>query len=158
MADASFEDGAERPLRLRAFDADNLSVISALSQDAIFPMTEVTWAKSQRRFAVLLNRFRWEDAPNAQARGRQVERVQTVLAFEDVMAVRSQGVSKADADTVVSLLSIAFHAGEDGTGRVELILSGDGVIALEVEALEATLHDVTRPYLAPTGKTPQHPE
>jgi len=40
--DARFEDGAERPLRLKALDAEDLSVISALAQDAVFPAREMT--------------------------------------------------------------------------------------------------------------------
>ena len=36
-----------------------------------------------------------------------------------------------------------------------LTLAGDGAVALEVEALEVTLHDVTRPYRAPSGKVPE---
>ena len=55
-----------------------------------------------------------------------------------------------------SLLSIGFEAGEDGTGRVEMVLAGDGAIAVEVEALEVILRDVTRPYAAPSGKVPGH--
>jgi len=43
-------------------------------------------------------------------------------------------------------------------GRVELTLAGDGVIAVDVEALELLLRDVTRPYVAPSGKVPGHPE
>ncbi len=31
-----------------------------------------------------------------------------------------------------------------------LTLAGDGAIALEVEALDVTLKDVTRPYIAPS--------
>jgi hypothetical protein len=47
-------------------------------------------------------------------------------------------------------------AGEDGTGVLTLVLAGDGAVALEVEALDVTLQDVTRPYLAPSGKAPDH--
>ena len=35
-------------------------------------------------------------------------------------------------------------------------LAGDGAIALEVEALDVRLDDVTRPYRAPSGKVPNH--
>ncbi|MFQ1702053.1 DUF2948 family protein [Loktanella agnita] len=156
--DARFEDGREAPLRLKALDADDLAVIAALVQDAVFPTVEMRWDRSARRFALLLNRFRWEDAPNATLRKRGVERVQAVLAFEDVLKVQSLGVDRSDPDMVFSLLSIAFHPGSDGTGRVELTLAGDGVVALEVEALEVILRDVTRPYVAPSGKTPSHPD
>jgi hypothetical protein len=156
--DARFEDGREGPLRLKALDADDLAVIAALVQDAVFPAGEMRWDRKSRRFALLLNRFRWEDAPKATARHRSFERVQAVLAFEDVMRVQSQGVDKSDPDMVFSMLSIAFAPGEDGAGRVELTLAGDGVIALEVEALEVVLRDVTRPYAAASGKAPAHPD
>ncbi|SFS15149.1 DUF2948 family protein [Yoonia litorea] len=154
--DARFEDGREGPLRLKALDGEDLQVLAALAQDAVFPATEMRWDRKARRFAILLNRFRWEDVARAKARGRAVERVQSVLAIEDVMQVQSQGVDKSDPDMVYSLLSVAFIPGEDGTGRVELTLAGDGVIGVEVEALEVILRDVTRPYAAPSGKVPGH--
>ncbi len=156
--DARFEDGAETPLRLRALDAEDLQVISSLAQDAVFPATEMRWLAKERRFALLLNRFRWEDAPKAERRSREFERVQTVLSVEDVLKVRSSGIDREDGDTILSLLSIVFEPGEDGTGTVLMTLAGDGAIALEVEALEVMLRDVTRPYLAPSKARPTHPE
>lgn len=154
--DARFEDGREAPLRLKALDTDDLIVIASLVQDAIFPASEMQWDRKARRFGLLLNRFRWEDSVNAPRHGH--ERVQAVLVFEDVTRVRSQGVDKSDADMVYSLLSISFTPSQDGMGQIELTLAGDGVIALEVEALEVVLRDVTRPYVAPSGKAPSHPD
>lgn len=157
VEDASFEDGGERPVRLIALDAEDLEVISALTQDAVFPITEMSWQPRRRRFALLLNRFRWEDRDKAAARNRPVERVQSVLVFSDVEKIQSQGIDRGEKDLVLSLLSISFEPGEDGSGRVQLILAGDGTIALDVEALEATLEDVTRPYIAPSHHAPEHP-
>jgi hypothetical protein len=154
--DARFEEGGDRPLRLRALDAEDLQVISALVQDAVFPVTEMSWLPKQRRFACLVNRFRWEDAEAAARRDRPVERVQSLLAVEDVVKVQSQGIDRGEKDMILSVLSVSFEAGEDGTGRVELTLAGDGAIALEVEALEITLRDVTRPYAAPSRNRPVH--
>lgn len=156
MSDARFEDGGDKPLRLKALDGDDLTVISSLTQDAIFPATEMKWDRKARRFALLLNRFRWEDDANVKGARRQVERVQSVLAVEDVMSVQTQGVQAGDVDMVHALLSVAFEAGEDGTGRVILTLSGDGAICIDVEALEVVLRDVTRPYIAPSRKVPTH--
>ena len=156
MSDARFEDGAEQPLRLIAQDAEGLAVIAALLQDAVFPITEMTLVRQKRRFALMLNRFRWEDRDAAAQAGRKYERVQSLLVFEDVLAVRSQGIDRSDKDMILSLLDISFTPGADGTGLVTLVLAGDGAIGLDVEALDATLRDVTRPYLAPSGKVPQH--
>ena len=156
MSDARFEDGADQPILLTAQDGESLTVLSALLQDAVFPITQMAYAKSRRRFAVLLNRFRWEDRDHAQTADRRYERVQSLLVFHDVLSVQTMGIDRADKDTVLSLLQIGFEAGSDGTGRVTLILSGDGSVGLQIETLDAQLRDVTRPYLAPSGKQPEH--
>jgi hypothetical protein len=151
--DAKFEDGAEAPLNLGAMDPEDLQVISSLAQDAIFPVTEMTWRPDERRFAILINRFRWED----QGRSRHApERVQSLLVIDNVLRVASQGIDRNDRDTVLSLLSVTFEPGEEGSGHLILTLAGDGAIRLEIEALEITLKDVTRPYRAPSGKVPDH--
>ncbi len=154
--DARFEDGGDKPLRLKALDVDDLSVIATLVQDAVFPASEMKWDWRARRFAVLLNRFRWEDRSAAERRDRAFERVQTVLAIDDVQNVSSQGVTRGDEDTILSLLMIEFEAGDDGTGALILTLSGDGAIRISVEAIEITLKDVTIPYIAPSGQAPDH--
>ncbi|GAA6180143.1 DUF2948 family protein [Shimia sp. NS0008-38b] len=156
--DARFEDGGDRPLNLGALDGEDLQVLSTLAQDAVFPASEMQWLPSERRFAVLINRFRWEDLKSAELRKRSVERVQCLLVVDNVQSVASQGVERGDADTILSLLAISFEAGEDAEGSVILTLAGDGAIRLKVEALDVALKDVTRPYLAPSKNTPSHPE
>ena len=152
--DARFEDGREAPLNLGAQDAEELQVLSALIQDAIFPITEMKWQAKQRRFGLLLNRFRWEEG----ARGQTApERVQSILVIDNVLSVASQGVDRAETGTILSILSATFETGDDGAGDIVLTLAGDGAIRLRVEAIEATLKDVTRPYKAPSKKAPSHP-
>ena len=154
--DARFEDVGEAPLRLAAVDVDDLAVISAMAQDAIFPATEMTWDSRHRRFALLLNRFRWEDKAAAEAQGRAYERVRSVLAVEDATHVASQGIDRADPETVLSLLALEWREGGEGTGAVVLTLAGDGAIRVNAECLNVTLSDVTRPYAAPSRKAPKH--
>jgi hypothetical protein len=155
MTDARFEDGREAPLNLGALDVEDLKVLSSLSQDAVFPVTEMVWDRANARFALLLNRFRWEEGP---ARGVSPERVQSVLAFDAVKAVATSGLDRSDKDTILSLLSIDFTETDAPSGHVLLTLAGDGAIRLKVEAIEASLKDVTKPYVAPSGKTPTHPD
>lgn len=157
MTDARFEDGEVGPLNLVARDAEDLQVISSLVQDAVLTGADLKWERSKRRFACLINRFRWEDREAAEAARRPYERVRALLVIEDAGAVRSQGIDRGGPETVLSILSLAWEPGEDGTGAVTLILAGDGAVRVEVEALEVTLHDVTRPYLAPSRKKPGHP-
>ena len=73
--------------------------------------------------------------------------------------MRSRSNTSALANrSFLSLLTVGFEPGEDGTGRVVLTLAGDGALAFDVEALEVTLKDVTRPYADPAGRAPEHPE
>ncbi len=155
--DATFEEGREAPLNLGAAGHDDLEIISTLTQDAVFPVTEMKWRATELRFALLVNRFRWEDEEAARQRGRAFERVQSLLVVDNVLGVSSQGVDRSDGDTVCSLLSVTFEAGEDCAGQVLLTLAGDGAIRLNVEALEVSLRDVTRPYQAPSRSVPDHP-
>lgn len=156
MTDARFEDGDEAPLRLMALAPDDLPVLAAMVQDAVFPITEMTYARPRRRFAVLLNRFRWEDREAAEREGRPYERVQALLSVENVTAVRSQGIDRAQKDTILSLLDLNYVGPPEGPGRMMLTLAGDGAIELDVEAPEAALRDTTRPYRAVSGKAPKH--
>ena len=155
MTDARFEDGADRPLKIWATDAEDLSILSALVQDAVLPVSEMRFDRPARRFALLLNRYRWEDHARA-LRDDAPERVQSVLVVRDVLAVASQGFSRQDQDLVLSVLAVEFTPGADGAGDVVLRLAGDGDLRLQVECLDVTLRDVTRPYRAVSGKAPHH--
>ena len=155
ILDARFQDGDDAPLRLIAQEVRDLEVMASLVQDAVFPITEMTYAKRQHRFALLLNRFRWEDTSAAKRTGRPFERVRSLLVFETVLGVRSQTIDRGAKDAVLSLLSIVFAPSDQG-GVVDITLSGGGAISLQVEALEATLTDVSRPYRANSGQAPAH--
>ncbi|MBL6845874.1 MAG: DUF2948 family protein [Planktomarina sp.] len=147
----SFEDVSFKPLRLVAFTVDDLEVISTMTQDAVFPSSEMILNSEKRRFAILLNRYLWE-----RNKSKNAERAQAVLAFEDVKNVQTQNINKSDNNLALCLLNISFKAEEDGMGTIQIILSGRGKIRLQVEALEVSLRDVTQPYLAPSRLIPHH--
>jgi len=165
--DASFWDGVRRestakPLNLGVLAGEDLHVVSALAQDAVFPARAMRWQRGQRRFAVLLNRFRWEktEEPKAQrGSGSFPQRVQSLLVVSNVLGVASLGFDRQDGGASLSLLSITFAPANDSPdtpAEVLLTLAGGGAIRLQVEALEIMLKDVSRPYAAPAGKAPAH--
>ena len=155
VEDARFADADPRPLALKAEDDTDLRIISALVQDAILPGSEISYDPNARRLALLVNRFRWEDADRARLEGRKYERVRSILVVGDVMSLKSDGIDRSD-DTVLELLALAWEPGEDGTGRLSLQFSGDGTLIADVECINLDLRDVTQPYLAPSGKAPTH--
>ncbi|SEO26271.1 Protein of unknown function [Paracoccus alcaliphilus] len=155
--DARFADADPRPLTLMAEDETDLRIISALVQDAVLPASEIGYDPKARRLALLLNRFRWEDVEQAGAERRPFERVRALLIVHDVLRLQSDGIDR-DKDTVLELLALTWQPGDDGTGRLLLEFAGDGTLAAEVECINLELRDVTRPYVAPSGKIPRHPD
>ncbi len=154
--DATFEEGSEQPLRLMAVDRDDLSVVSALVQDAVLPTTEMNWHPSERRFAMLINRFRWEDRDRATRQQRGYERVQSLLVFDTVSKIAYSGIDPKDKDQILSILSLDFEEADAPSGILTVNLAGDGALALTVECVDVLIKDVTRPYLAPSGTEPRH--
>lgn len=160
-ADARFEETYatpenDKPLKLKAECGDDLSVVSTLVQDAVGKTGEILWQPKKRRLLMVLNRFRWEDAPAAERQGRPYERVRAVLAIADVARVRSRGLDPRQKDVVFSLLAIDFLPGEECDGTLRLALAGDGELAVEVECLNIALLDVSKPWPAASEKAPNH--
>ncbi len=153
MSDASFADGAEKPVRIWAQDQDDLQVISSLVQDAIAERKEMIFERDQHSFSLLIKRFRWEDVPAAQAQNREFERVQSVLGFRSVQNVQYSGFLANDRDLAFDLIGILPK-----DGALHLIFAGDGEIKLSVEAIDVYLTDVSRPYVAKAQSIPQHGE
>ncbi|MCL7466691.1 DUF2948 family protein [Phaeovulum sp. NW3] len=156
--DARFEDAGEGALALRAESPEDLPVIAALVQDAVLSAADIVWNARARRLALLINRFRWEDKDRAEAARRPYERTRALLVIGDVTGVSSMGIDRKDPDLVLSLLDLAWEPAGDGAGRVVLTFAGDGGIAAQVECLDIDLRDVTRPYRAPSGQAPHHPD
>ncbi|MEE2878587.1 MAG: DUF2948 family protein [Pseudomonadota bacterium] len=143
-----------KPLRLIAEDKDDLTVVSAAIQDAVTKAENLKYESRRHRFAIELNRFRWEDANGKRGKGPQT-RVRSLLAIDGVLGVKSLGVSRADPDLVYSLLSIEFQPDEDPPGgKIRIMFAGDGELLLDVEALDVTLLDSD--YEWTTRHTPSH--
>ncbi len=158
MADARFEDGAEGPLSLRAETPEDLSVIAALVQDAVFTLGDIAWEAKSRRLAILVNRFRWEDKGQAEVDGRPYERVRSLLVFSDVIRVASQGIDRNARDTIVSLLDVQWAETDQGSGDLTLVLAGDGAIGTgNIPQIHRKAFD-RDPYRAVSGVAPDHPD
>lgn len=157
--DARFQDADQAgPLRLMAESEADLPVIGALVQDGVVQASDMSFMQRGRRFAMLINRFRWEDRDAAQLSGRPLERVQSLLFVDSVLGVKTQGIQPGDPDTVLSLLSVDFEQGEDAAGVLTVTFAGDGALRFDVECVDVKLKDVSRPYEARAQRVPDHPE
>ena len=154
--DAGFNDALDRPLNLGAQDAEDLQVISSLTQDAVLTVDDLRWNRAERQLVLLLKRFRWEDIELAKQQRRDPERVQSLLVIQNATGLASQGIDRKQADVVLSLMSLEFSGAKDGVGDLVLTFSGDGALKVQVDGLDVALRDVTRPYVAPSKQVPNH--
>ena len=156
IQDAVFNDALDRPLNLGAQDAEDLQIISSLTQDAILTLDDLNWSRAKRQLVFLLKRFRWEDVELAKLQGRDPERVQSLLVIQNATGLASKGIDRKQADVVLSLMSLEFLGAEDGIGDLILTFSGEGALKVQVDGLVVALRDVTRPYVAPSKQVPNH--
>ncbi|HEX6957085.1 MAG TPA: DUF2948 family protein [Ferrovibrio sp.] len=158
MAEPRQQSPRFEPLRLRAEDVEDLTVLSACLQDATLRPVDMVYQPRQRRFALVLNRFRWEDEGRADASRRLIRavphaRVAAGLHFGGVLHVRSAGFDR-NARTVLELLSIMAEPREDAAALLTLVFAGGGAVQLDVECIDAQMQDIGQPF--PVRRVPQH--
>ena len=129
-------------LKLLALDAEDLEVISATTQDAIVRVGDMGFAQGDKRFALLMNRYAWEEG------GKKGQRKRTALHFDRVEAVKAAGINLDAQEGVLELLAIRFLPENDPAGIVELSFAGGGTVRLTVECLEARMQDLGAAWAA----------
>jgi len=147
-------------LRLRAVDAEDLSVIAACLQDALIPLSEMAYLPDERRFMASFTRFQRERAvdPN-QPEG--LMQSQSALILHDIEAVKFRGLDSRFSAVRFELLTMTSEPAEDGL-RITLLFAGDAAIQLHARGIAATLEDFGDPWPATTLPThdwsPRGPE
>ncbi|MFV0298962.1 MAG: DUF2948 family protein [Hyphomicrobiaceae bacterium] len=143
------------PLKLIAFDTEDLQVVSAHLQDAVVRVGDMRYLPRERRFAGIMNRFDWAKILAGPDKGPL--RRQTALRLERVNRARIAGIDLADVSAVLVLLAVTYEttSEEEPAGRVNLVFADDKAIQLEVECIEAELRDLGPVWQA--ASRPEHP-
>ncbi len=136
-------DETER-LRLIAMDDEDLAIVSTHMQDALVSVGDMAYLPHVQRFALVAARFDW----CASIESGRTERARTGLHFERVTRAARTGFDPAKPDTVLNVLSIMFEPTEAPAGVVKIIFSGGAALRLDVECLEAQLHDMGERWMA----------
>ncbi len=139
-----------KPIALMAADNEDLKAVSAMLQDAVVKIGDIAYLKEERRFALVANRYCWEVKRSFMHPGF---RVRAGLHFDDVKTVRAKSVRLDAKDAIIDILSVAWE-GEENGGTITLELAGGGTIALETEAINVTVKDLSAPWRA--ARRPQH--
>ncbi|MCF6301607.1 MAG: DUF2948 family protein [Devosiaceae bacterium] len=137
-------------LKLLALDKEDLEVVSAYTQDAVLRVNDMGFVKSDKRFALVMNRYVWEegDPKNKGLRRR------AAMHFDHVLEVKSKGINLESQEGVLDLLSITFEETDAPSGVVTLSFAGGGTVELVVECLELRLSDLGASWAAKA--TPKH--
>ncbi|HEV7293035.1 MAG TPA: DUF2948 family protein [Devosia sp.] len=138
-------------LKLIALDSEDLQIISAHVQDAVLRVAEMGFARADRRFAMLMNRFDWEKTGGRRQKG---VRKRAALHFEHVLSVVFAGFDPNAPEGVLELLAITFTPTEAPAGVIELSFAGGGTVRLTVECVEARLSDLGAAWAA--AAKPEH--
>ena len=133
-------------LKLKAFDEDDLIIISSLCQDSIIKEHEYGYDKKSKRFAILMNRFCHES--------NDQQRIRTAIHFDYVENLKTRNINKDDKDETLVLLAIKFNETKKPSGSITLEFSGNKAINLLVENIEVFLTDIGDPWV--TNKKPDH--
>lgn len=141
-------------IKLRAEDADDLAVIAACLQDAIASLDEMRFEPGEATFALVVERFLWEDPTAAKlTQPAGLKAVRTGLHFTNVRAVRLRGLDQRQPSEVLELLTITSEPSGDAT-TISLVFAGGGEIRLEADGVRAWLSDLEAPH--PTKLRPRH--
>ena len=162
---------SSRGLRLRARDVEDIGVLAAVLQDALVPLTDVTFQKSQKRFVMVANRFMWEDAGVAQPQDEpalvteppdegdaafedegpepRFQRVNCGVRFDQVGNVRFRAIDMKQRAQILNLLTMS----RDPDG-ITMLFSDGAAIRLLGRRIEVHLEDLGEPW--PTDWRPAH--
>src|SRR5690242_3394143 len=135
-------------LKLRGEDPEDLAVISAILQDALVPVSEMAYFPEERRFVLVVNRFRWE--PSEEGARRNFERHLCGLRIDEVRSVQRRGFHPREGDRLLVLLALRAEP-----GLLYLDFAGGSSIRLEVGRILCHLEDFGEPW--PTKWRPRHP-
>jgi len=136
-------------LKLAAFDADDLTVISAHLQDAVLTVGDIEFLQRQQKLVMIVKRFDWQSAEERRpAYRRRLAGVQ----FARVQSVRCRNIQQDGKHGVLMLLAVGFEPGESPAGAIILTFAGGGIMRLEAECIEAVVED-----LGPEWETPSKP-
>lgn len=172
-----------RPLKLRARDIDDMAVIAAMLQDAVVRPAEMTYLAQEKRFVMVVSRFRWEDpelkaapsrgaGPDAQALSPGTDREEPAgddgdARFEDagprplyervnagLCFEKVLQVRTQKLDLRDKDQVLSLLTVEARPQALTLVFSGGGLVRLEVGAIACFLEDLGEPW--PTLWLPLH--
>lgn len=124
-------------IRFAVLDEEDLAVMSAHLQDATLKTADVAYLADTKRFVLVVARLDWRCV----AAGAPARR-EAGFHFGHVRRAQQIGFGDRDAAEPLQLLAVAFRPTDMPAGEVRLTFAGGAIIRLDVECLEAEMHDL----------------
>ena len=118
------------PLKLKAKDAEDVQVISAVLQDAIAPVCDMTWDPAQKNFIMVVHRLRREDGDAC------AERICCALNLRGAQTVQTHGIDLAHKEQILDLLAI-MPEGQS----IQFVFAGDAKIRVALDNWDIRIED-----------------
>jgi len=140
-------NGDDKLLKLRAHDSEDLAVISALLQDALVPLGDITYLPHETSFIMAMNRYRWE-------RSDMRLRVHSGVRFDTVQRAQFSGIDQRNRRQFLSFMAMEFQPQGNDLDEILLHFSGEGRIRLQIDNLSCRLTDFDESWS--THRRPHH--
>ena len=141
-----------RPVALSANDAKSVEILSALMQDALLPLSDMTYMAEDNAFVVVANRMVGELSTDS-----ETMRVNCALYIQGVTKVQNKNRPPKnqmgdDTDIPLNMLAVLY----DTTAKtITLQFAGDSAVRLHTnDDFTIFLKDLDEPYT--TSKRPNH--
>ena len=139
-------------LKLIGRSSDDLKTISAYLQDSIVVQKDIIFLKKNKIFVMIVSRFMWEDAEKGLFRGNR--RIKSAVRFNRVLNVICSNINQKKRNKMLELLTIENILLKDKTFKIKLIFSGNSIITVFAEEIEAVLDDLGKSWIV--KKAPKH--
>ena len=123
---------------------EDLKVISAYLQDSIVTVKDIVFLKKNKIFAMIVNRFMWEDIEKGVF--RKNKRTRCALRFGEVIEVKSKNINQKNRNKILECLAIKCGLSNDGNCEIKIFFSGDSLITIMTETIDVVVHDLGKPW------------
>jgi hypothetical protein len=131
-------------LKLQAKDAEDMQTVSAVMQDAIAPVCDMTWRAQDKNFIMVVQRLRRETSnPDG------LERICCAINIRGAEAVQTHGINLNDQNRMLDLLMISA---EDNA--VQFLFASDARIRVQLDNWSIIVEDFGETW--PAGCEPCH--
>ena len=128
-------------LKLKATDDDDLEVFSTVLQDALMPLSEVTFLKEENRFAALFHRYCYEQMPDM-VTGDNLMQVECALVLDEVSDASAWDLGGLGGGGMGELTTIVSDKSSDDGVSITLVFHGGGHIKIDAACVAGRLADI----------------